>query len=859
MLSESRRGQGRLALIGGEAGIGKTSLVDRFCSDSAGVVQVLWGSCDPVVPARPFAPLRDIADEVGGSLRVALDAADRDRILEAFLDMLRRPAGPSRVIVLDDMHWADEATLDLLRIVGRRLRSLRVLVIATYRDDEVSNRHPLRLALGDLPPGTLVEIQVPPLSPAAVAELARGVQIDPAELHRTTGGNPFFVTEVVAGGGAALPASVSDAVLARVRWLSAGGQEVAGAASVIGQHCEAGLLLEVAGQNLVALDECLARGVLRAEDGLIGFRHELARDALLATLGASHRVALHARALAVLQRDAIVSDPARLARHAVGTGDMSAVIELAPAAGRRAVALGSHREAVAHYSAAVRFKDFLDDRSRAELLEAYAQESRLVDDVQTALRSQEEALECWRRVGDRVREANCLRELSTTMYYVGVGERPVELADAAVSILETVGPPGHDLALAVANVAQRRLLMGGDDHAALALGVRALELAEGLHDEPVAVHALTTIGVTEIYMGNEKGWARLDQSWRRAAAAGLAEDAARALINRGETALDMRRLVDAARYIDEALRYVEEHDFVLARRLLIGRRAELALRLGDWDAAARDGQALLDRIDTASQVKVRALTLMGRLRTRRGEGDPWALFDDALGRIMPGDLQELSPLHAARAEAAWLAGDAERARAEAEIALPLALRTSSSPAAWQWGELAFWAWRSGGLDRLPDGAPEPYRLHAAGQHREAAAAWGRIGCPYEEAMALADSDDADHLRRALQILQDLGAQPLADVVSARLRGRGARAIPRGPRRSTRGNPAHLTSRELQVLGLLAAGLRNADIAERLVLSGKTVDHHVSAILRKLGVANRTAAAVEARKLGLQDGGLGGQT
>jgi DNA-binding CsgD family transcriptional regulator len=168
------------------------------------------------------------------------------------------------------------------------------------------------------------------------------------------------------------------------------------------------------------------------------------------------------------------------------------------------------------------------------------------------------------------------------------------------------------------------------------------------------------------------------------------------------------------------------------------------------------------------------------------------------------------------------------------------------------GELGFWAWRGGARDQLPEGAPEPYALHFAGRYRAAASAWEAIGCPYQQALALADSEGEEDLRRALEIFQSLGARPAASLVVERLRALGVRTIPRGPRPRTRLNPAGLTSRELEVLALLGRGLRNVDIAGRLVVSPKTVDHHVSAILRKLGVPNRVAAAEEAVRLGLED-------
>jgi DNA-binding CsgD family transcriptional regulator len=294
----------------------------------------------------------------------------------------------------------------------------------------------------------------------------------------------------------------------------------------------------------------------------------------------------------------------------------------------------------------------------------------------------------------------------------------------------------------------------------------------------------------------------------------------------------------------------ENPDLDLYRRRLHGQLAEMALERGHWDEAATLVDALLAEKRSASLTRMKALTVLGRLRARRGDPDLWSPLEEGLALAGPqADDQDVCPLRAARAEAAWLEGDNTSTRAEAEAGL--ALQEQWNP--WVLGELGFWAWKAGSLPTLPDGSARPYVLHSRGLYREAASAWEAIGCPYQQAFALADSDDEDDLRQALEISHSLGARPMARTVTERLRAIGARSIPRGPRPLTRRNPAQLTAREVEVLALLGDGLRNADIAQRLVVSAKTVDHHVSAILRKLGVSNRAAAVEEAGRLGLKDG------
>jgi ATP/maltotriose-dependent transcriptional regulator MalT len=854
LLEESQQGRGRLILITGEAGIGKTALVDAFCRDAEADVSVLWGSCDAVVPARPFAPVVDIADKVD-ALRVALDAVDRNRVFDAFLTLLRQPRGLPPMVVFEDLHWADEATLDLLRVVGRRIPDLPILFIGTYRHDEVGREHPLRLALGDIA-AAAVEIEVPALSVDAVEVLTEGKGIDAAALHGATAGNPFFVTEVVAAGEGEMPVTVRDAVFARIGRLSSPGQQILRAASVLGQACEQALVREVADGDLAAIEECVARGILELDGDLLRFRHELAQRAIREGLGPSELVALHARALAALRRAGAV-DPDRLAHHAVGADDAAAVLELAPEAAERAVGLGAHREAAAHYSACLRFASELDERSRAELLECHARESLLTDDVDGALASQQHALDCWRRLGDVRAEGNCLRALSLVTWFTGDAERAIELAERSVELLESVAAPAHELARAYATLAQRYVVGIRDELDVLFWSERALELAQRVGDEPVVVHALTTLAIAEIYLGRDAGWAKLEESFRRADAAGLDEDAARALVNLVEAASGLKRFDLVDRYRDEAIDYLTERDVDLGlyRRRLESDLAEVALERGRWQEATELATALLGERRTAGVIRLKALTVLGRLRARRGDTDPWSLLDEALALSgSQGERDLLCALRAGRVEAAWLEGNSARACAEAEAARALALGVESALADQWWrGELGFWAWRGGALDRLAAGAAEPYALHVGGRYRAAASAWEAIGCPYQQALALADSENEEDLRKALEIFQSLGARPAAGLVAERLRALGVRKIPRGPRLRTQLNPAGLTSRELEVLALLGQGLRNVDIAERLVVSPKTVDHHVSAILRKLGVPTRSAAAEEAVRLGFKDG------
>jgi DNA-binding CsgD family transcriptional regulator len=849
-LAAVRGGSGRLVLVTGEAGIGKTAVINAFAAQLPRGTTTLRGACDPVVPARPFAPIADMAAQVGGGLQTALLRADREAVFDRFLAVLRAlPSGS--VITIEDLHWADAATLDLLRILGRRLAETRVLIVGTYRGHEIDAGHPLRLAFGDLPPSLVTEVAVPPLTAVAVRALASGTGLDPTQLHQATAGNPFFVTEVVAGGGTALPTSVRDAVGARVGRLSPEAQSVLRAVAVLGERAEHLLIATVADVVApAALDECLARGMLQRNGDEVTFRHELARRAVLDGIPIDERRSLHRRALRALHAGVVAPDPVRLGRHAIESGDADAIVDAAPPAAERAAGLGAHREAADFLALALAFPDEFDDRGRADLLERYANECSLSDRVAAARTAQEAALTVWRALGDRVREGNGLRAMSMYMWQSGEGDRARDVALEAVETLEPVAPESHELANAFAKLAQLTLNSGRDDVAARRWGTRAHELAERIGDEPIAVHAMLTLALATVYMDGSIDVAMLEEALGRARAADLHEDTIRSLINLVETGRDMRRYDIADRYIAESVAFLREHEFELYRLHLRSRIAQVSLEEGRWDAAELDARSVVAGTSGSSQARVHALEVLGRLGARRGSGDAWSFLDQALAITGPGEHQELFPLRAARAEAAWLDGDLVQAGDEAMAALRLA--EPSEPAYW-YSDLSFWAWRAGRIDGPPAGSEPAYALHAAGEYRASAEAWARIGCPYERAAALADSDDEADLRDALAVLQPLGAHVLADRVKERLRNLGARQIPRGPRRSTVANPAGLSSREMDVLALIRTGARNADIADQLVISKKTVDHHVSAILKKLGVPNREAARREAARFDLEDG------
>jgi ATP/maltotriose-dependent transcriptional regulator MalT len=836
LLADSAGG-GRIAVVAGEAGAGKSVLVSAFAESVGTRARVLWGACDPLLTPRALGPLHDIARQVGGALKERIAEGQRGEAFDTLLEALDAPRQRTRsVVVIEDLHWADEATLDMVAFLGRRLALCRAFLILTYRDDEVGPDHALRTVLSGLPRGPVRRLTLAPLSAEAVAELARRAGRPATPVYAVTGGNPLLVTEVLAAADEGVPATVRDLVLSRLAAVSPAARDAARLVAVVPSHTEPALL----GSRAMAVEECLAGGVLTEAAGGIAFRHELLRQAVEASLSPVRRAALHAEVLAALTRLPGV-DPARLVHHAHHAGDAEAVLRWAPRAAERAAAVGAYREAADHYALALGRAPAAD---RARLLEAYAFVAYLAGRTAEALDARRTALALRESEADIERIGEDLRWISRLSWWTGRTAEARSAGAQAVAVLESA-PPGRQLAMAYSNMSQLHML-ANETPEAVDLGRRAMGLAREFGDLDTELHALVNVASAVHQRGDPAGGAALERAHARAVAAGLDDHAARALVNLACNFVESAEYDSADEVLDRVLQFTAARDLDGYTRHLLGYRAAIELARGDWAGVRADAEAALAGPDQPGPSRGTAQVALGQLWSRSGERGALALLEAAAERAYEaGELQFVAPVAVALAEHHWLAGDPARAAAEAMRAWDLTARVGHP---WHLGELAFWLWRAGALPAGRYELAPPYRLIIDGDWPAAARAWAQRGATYARAEALACGDEAA-AGEALREFDRLGAVQAARRLRAELRGRGLR-VPRGPRPATAAHSTGLTTRQLEVLGLVTEGLSNAEIAARLTLSPKTVDHHVSAVLGNLGVPRRGLAAAAARRRGL---------
>ncbi len=825
---------GKVALIRGEAGVGKSALVDEFLDGHHNEVHTYVGYCDDLLTPQPLGPFWDLARDEP-RLNASLTESDPRGVMETVLDLLSNTLRPN-IVVIEDTQWVDDASLDVIKYLGRRIPSTNGLLVLTYRDTEVDLDHPLRTALGAVPVGSTIRLNLSPLSADAVRSLAGNPDIDTEQLLDLTGGNPLLVTELSAEGLDGVPESIQESVLARASKLEQATVQLIEGASVVPGGVEPRLLELVGGYTEASHDEAVRSGMLQVHEGRLQFRHEIVRRAVEQALPSARRRRLNKSVLgALIEMD---SDLSRVVHHAREANDAATIVEYAPLAAEAAMQAGSYREAASHFRALGPYLGQIDEEDRGAILDQWAQSEFFIDNPK-ALGLLESAIELHRQLNDATALVSSLTFAVRLMEVNGMPQQATKASEELRHLTQTVGP---ELASRASAQNAWLALMRSDLPEARDLAQQALGLLDHDEDDFTRLHALNTLGLVEHWEGDPAGLEHLEHARTLASRAGYRFEEARALLNLAAATLQTLDLQDCFGYARLASQTAARYEVGPLETYADSIVANVLDLRGQWD----DAETLLySTLDSHPHVEVQSLRVLGVLHARTGKSDAEELLERAWELAeQSNETQNIGPVAASWAEFCWINNrldDPMLDRCERTVA---SLRRGRQGL--HLGELCYWLHSLGRLKSIPQELLGPFREMIDGNAATAAGLWDDLGCPYQKALAMMGQAD-DVALHALEIFEDLGAVPVAAKFRKRLRDKGV-VVPRGKSPHTRSHPAGLTARQAEVLELLTEGLTNAEIADQLFLSLRTVENHVSAILSKLGVASREEAARAAQKL-----------
>lgn len=837
LLERVKRGEGAVAALLGEAGIGKSSLARAFLDGAGPEVRTLKGFCDDLGIAEPLGVLRDLARETGVDLPENLVGSnDRLRAFSLVFENVIGPPTPT-VILVEDIHWADDATVDFLRYLTRRIPGTQTMIVLTARTDEAKGRTNVRRIMGDAVSEVARRLYLKPLSEATVTRLAIKAGRDPDALNEATAGNAFFVTELLKGEDGDASPTVFEAVLARADRLNNETRNVLETVAVFPRRANIALLGELLDSGMAsALDRCVDVGFLVAEGGSVSFRHVLARRAILSEMRPDRRMELNRQLLELLEARGETT-PSRLLYHAREALNQAAVRRLAIKAAEEASMLGARREAQEYYRLAV---EALGSDAPADLLEEAAYASYLVGVDSDAIDYQNRALDIHLSDGHRLRHGNGLRLRSR--FHWSAGEFEPARRDARAAVETLTGLHGPELAMAHSNEAQVHML-NREYHLVRKPAEAAIEIAESVDRSDILSHALNNLACALQFSDPSRARREMDRSLNLALDIGHVDHTARAFVNATYVEMYLCQFDKAKAFATRGIFYCKSQELDGYWAYLMGALALAELGLGELEDAGRSANAALAR---ANNFDVGLYRHSGSVATLKYQVRTGATLDEReitylnTFRSHETELQRLIPYAECMAEHAWMTGDGLE---NAVGLLKKSIDWAPIPDVVQTCHV--WLKRLDPAHAPPsfDGFLDCHRLEMQGDFAGADEAWGCRLAPYEHALCLAHGDQATR-KRAAVLFKSFGAASAARRVGATLSRSGDRAAA-SPRASTRNNPAGLTKRQMDVLGCLQNGLSNAAIADRLFISPKTVDHHVSAILAKLGVRTRAEAAAKA--------------
>ncbi|MDQ3279337.1 MAG: LuxR C-terminal-related transcriptional regulator, partial [Bacteroidota bacterium] len=841
-------GEGHALFIMGEAGIGKSSLVKAFLKSVKTCSYTYTALCDFLFTPRPLGPIYDLALQISDSLAEAMRTTpSRTELFALFAKTLAEGAKTS-VIVIEDIHWADEATLDFIKFFARRIQTTNCLLLLTFRDDEITPHHPLNNILGELTSTAFTRIHLAPLSKESVHTLACNAGYKGEDVYAITGGNPFYVSEVLASYSTGIPENVKDTILSVYNRQNEITRKAWQLLAIMPEGLEYNYAGTIDERWLDAFDESLSKGIAVLRNDRLYFKHELYRRTIEASLSPIKQLELNKRVLTYfLSSFQETGEVQRIVHYAKNAAEKKLVFQFAPLAAKHAAAVGAHTEAAKLYLAALENAPDHDSDKLVSLYEAYLYECYLTNQIQEAIRFQEKALQVWQKKEATLQIGNSYRFLSRLWWFTGHRQEAEYYGLKAVQIFEAL-PVSKEKAMAFSNMSQLKMLSDEADEA-VRWGQLAIEMAHLLGDDEILCHALNNVGTAQwkIPALQNTGRQNVEKSLLLSLRHSYHEHAARAYTNLISNNINSKDYPEAERYLAEGLHYCEERDLHSWIRYKLAWKAKLLLEKGAWQQAEEIAKRLTAAQSQVNIVKIGALTVQAVIAMRKGKPEGLSLLKEAKAlAIETKEHQRIIPVLTACFEYEWLTGNALLTEPEC-TQFSAFVKSVNNPfvnmeAIYWWHKARPEDTRCGVELKKLDNLLQTETLLAKAHEN-----WK--SCPYEKALFLFEGADEEK-HSSLLLLDALGATTTAEKLRNLMRQVGIKRIPRGLRTSTKDNAANLTTRELDILRLLKTGARNKEIASRLYISPKTVDHHISSILFKLEVPSRIKAVDEAEKLGV---------
>lgn len=429
-------GEGHCIFVSGEAGIGKTALIKAFCKELKTRCNIYQGTCDALFTPRPLAALYDILLQARHDLPENIgDIADRTAFFTKFFQALKNQSETS-LIVFEDIHWADEATLDFIKFLARRITQLQCLFILTYRDEEVHSRHPLRTVLGQLNSDSFTRMKLFPLSKQAVEKMAADKGYSGEDVYSITGGNPFYLNEILVGNSTGVPDNIKDSILSVYNRQDEKTKHLWEILSVLPTGFEIKYLEKIETLFATAIERSLDSEILVLREGHLFFKHELYRRTIEASLSPPIRVGLNKKILELFQgKFEQNQDFETIIHHAKNANECELVTQFAPMAAKQSASVGSHLEASRLYLTAIEYYQGDDEDTLIQFYEWYAYECYLTNQHKEAILYTGKSLDLWKKKNNLERISNCFRFLSRLWWFDGNRKQAESFGLEAIEVL----------------------------------------------------------------------------------------------------------------------------------------------------------------------------------------------------------------------------------------------------------------------------------------------------------------------------------------------------------------------------------------------------------------------------------------